>query len=69
MRIGCSVPGYSGYDSIRSKEVSARTRSTSNSGANTMISPVAFCANTTGRSVERKLKSATYRMYDASKRT
>src|SRR6266702_4047961 len=31
MRIGCSVPGYSGYDSIRSKAVSARTRSSSSS--------------------------------------
>ena len=30
--IGCSAPGYSGYDSIRSKVVSARVRATSNSG-------------------------------------
>ena len=69
MRIGCSVPGYSGYDSTRSNDVSARTRSTSNFGTNTTMSPPAFCANTTGRSVERKPKPVKYWMYDASKRT
>ena len=40
MRIGCSMPGYSGYDSTRSNSVSASTRSTSNSGTKTAISPV-----------------------------
>ena len=33
------MPGYSGYDSTRSKAVSARTRSTSNSGTKTARSP------------------------------
>ena len=34
------MPGYSGYDSMRSNVVSARTRSTSNSGTNTARLPV-----------------------------
>ena len=63
IRIGCSTPGYSGYDSTRSNAVSARTRSTSNSGTNTAISPAALCAKTTGRSVDRKLKLVKYWMY------
>ncbi len=54
--IGCSIPGYSGYDSIRSKEVSARTRSTSNSGTNTAESPPTLSAYMIGRSFERKTK-------------
>ena len=56
MRIGCSSPGYSGYDSTRSKSVSARTRSTSNSGTKTIRLPDASLASATGRSVARKLK-------------
>ena len=54
IRIGCSMPGYSGYDSMRSKLVSARTRSTSNSGTKTAISPAALCAKATGRSVDEE---------------
>ena len=40
--MGCSVPGYSGYGSTRSKPVSARTRATSNSGTNAAVSPAAL---------------------------
>ena len=50
------MPGYSGYASTRSKAVSARTRSTSNSGTKRASSPEAFPTNATGRSVARKLK-------------
>ena len=42
------MPGYSGYDSTRSKVVSARTRSTSNSGTKTASSPAALIATPTG---------------------
>ena len=62
MRIGCSIPGYSGYDSTRSKSVSARTRSTSNSGTKTAMAPSALEANATGRSVARKPKPVKYWM-------
>ena len=48
IRIGCSIPGYSGYDSTRSKVVSARTRSTSNSGTNATMSPAALCGEDDG---------------------
>ena len=54
--IGCSAPGYSGYDSIRSKSLLGCVRSTSNSGTNTTMSPPTFCAKAIGRSFERKLK-------------
>jgi len=60
--MGCSIPGYSGYDSTRSKAVSARTRSTSNSGTNTIASPAALWAKATGRSVARKPKLVKYWM-------
>ena len=56
------MPGYSGYDSIRSKVVSSRVRSTSNSGTRTAISPAAFCAKAIGRSFDRKLKPVEYWM-------
>ena len=46
----------------RSNAASARTRSTSNSGTNTINSPAPFSANATGRSVARKLKFVRYRM-------
>ena len=54
------MPGYSGYDSMRSNVVSARTRSTSNSGTNTARLPSASIATPTGRSVARKLKLVKY---------
>ncbi len=60
--IGCSTPGYSGYDSIRSNVDSARVRSTSNSGTKTAISPATFCATAIGRSFDRKLKPVRYWM-------
>ena len=46
----------------RSNAVSARVRSTSNSGTNTAISPAVLCAKATGRSVARKLKLVKYWM-------
>ncbi len=55
--IGCSSPGYSGYDSIRSKLASAFARSTSNSGTKIVSSPAPSIASTTGRSVARNQKS------------
>jgi len=67
--IGCSSPGYSGYDSIRSKSVSARVRATSNSGTKIAESPDVLWAKTTGRSFERNQKPVKYWMYDASKST
>lgn len=54
--IGCSRPGYSGYDSMRSNDASARVRSTSNSGTKIADSPAAFSAKTIGRSFERNQK-------------
>ena len=60
MRIGCSVPGYSGYGSTRSKPVSARTRATSNSGTNAAVSPPKRSTYATGRSVARNEKRVRY---------
>jgi hypothetical protein len=60
--MGCSVPGYSGYDSTRAKEASARVRSTSNSGTNTADSPPTLSAYTTGRSFERNQNPVKYWM-------
>ena len=47
-------PGYSGYDSIRSKRPSSSVRSTSKRGTNAVSSSPT--TTTTGRSFERKLK-------------
>src|SRR5436190_9280328 len=67
--IGCSRPGYSTYDSTRSKGVSARTRSTSNPGTKTSSSPPADPTNATGRSVARKTSPVKYFTYCSSKKT
>ena len=56
------MPGYSGYDSIRSKDVSSFVRSTSNSGTRTAISPAVLWAKAIGRSFERKLNPVWYWM-------
>ena len=54
---------------MRSNDVSARVRATSNSGTKIAISPDTLWAKTTGRSFDRNQKPVKYWMYDASKRT
>jgi hypothetical protein len=58
--IGCFKPGYSGYDSTRSKLASAWARATSNSGTKIAVSPFALSTYATGRSVARNENRVRY---------
>ena len=70
MRIGCSIPGYSGYDSIAlERRLRTHALDLELGHEHHHLAPGSLCANTTGRSVERKPKPVKYWMYDASNRT